>query len=605
MARYALVIGISEYDDEHFPMLTKAYTDAVKFAEILKQDANYDQNYPVEPIVLKGTVTQADLSKEIETFLTDQATRNEAIIYFTGHGFTEANSRGKPGQAFLATSDCIISEKDGLITRQAGGFGLNDLSEIIEESQVSQLVVLLDACHSGFFLEKGLTEKTFYNISSKMDYYLIASCRKFEKSYVRKRDEHSIFTKALIKGLAPENADHEGYIYTGRLYESISGYMREIKDKKQEVIYRGGGHSIFLLKHQVSQQIKAEILEPIRYDNGDILCPYQGLEVFDYEKKEFFFGRKQVIEQIKKTLDSTNFVPIIGASGSGKSSVVRAGLIPWLEEEGNWHILAPIKPGIKPLNKLFNLFNNYFECKREKQIEQLIENGDKHPQGLIELTKQLPDTKQFILIVDQFEEVFTVCSDEQKRQRFIELLTQVVTVSDCRLKVVTTMRADFLSSCLDYSKLTQLIQTQNQLMPPLEGANLEAAIVKPAIRQGYRLEKGLIGEIMTDVGKEKGSLPLLEFALTQLWDKRDQGQNLLTLKAYNQIGSLTGALNRHADQIYQYQQDYEEFPGEPRDEQQKEWIRRIFLRLVRTGEGTKDTRQRQPKAKLLSTIELD
>ncbi|NEO76511.1 caspase family protein [Moorena sp. SIO4G3] len=594
MARYALVIGISKYDDKYFSMLNKAYTDASAVAEVLNKDKRYKYVK-----VLTDNVTTKKIADTLKEFLQKKADFNEALIYFTGHGFKVFDSLDiEEPTGYIATENCTVTLEDEKITAQKGGLALSALSKLIIQSNLSNLVLLLDACHSGLFLEQNLIESSLQAFSSKTDYCLITACRSSEAAIVKKREKHSVFTGALLEGLSNSNADEQGAVTGDRLFDFI---YRDLHKSRQEPIRMGRGRSIVIVQHDSPHQLAT--IEPIRDDNGDILCPYQGLEVFESEEKEFFFGRKEVTEKIKQSLENTNFVPIIGTSGSGKSSVVRAGLIPWLEEEGNWHILEPIKPGDFPLEELREIFKPFFKGqKKPKQLKELIE---KHPQGLIELTKQLPDTKEFLLIVDQFEEVFTVCSDEQERQRFIDLLTQVVTVSDCRLKVVTTMRADFLSSCLDYSKLTQLIQTQNQLMPPLEGANLEAAIVKPAIRQGYRLEKGLIGEIMTDVGKEKGSLPLLEFALTQLWDKRDQGQNLLTLEAYNQIGSLTGALNRHADKIYQYQQDYEEFPGELRDEQQKEWIRRIFLRLVRTGEGTKDTRQRQPKAKLLSTIELD
>jgi WD40 repeat protein len=126
-------------------------------------------------------------------------------------------------------------------------------------------------------------------------------------------------------------------------------------------------------------------------------------------------------------------------------------------------------------------------------------------------------------------------------------------------------------------------------MPPLVGAELEQAIALPANLQGYRFEDGLLGEIIQDVGKEQGCLPLLQFALTELWEKRDSQKHQLTVEQYRVMGGVIGALDRHAEAIYQ-----------SFTEQEQEWIRRIFLKLVRTGEGQKDTRQRQPKAKLLA-----
>ena len=197
--------------------------------------------------------------------------------------------------------------------------------------------------------------------------------------------------------------------------------------------------------------------------------------------------------------------------------------------------------------------------------------------------------------------MFTLRSQDQDEQtrRFIELLTKVAEISDSRLAIVTTMRADFLEYCLSYESLTRLIQNQAVYMPPLLGAELEEAIAKPAILQGYHLETGLLGAILDDVGKEKDCLPLLQFALTELWEKRDNQKHQLTLEQYQALGGVTGALNRHAEKLYRYKDFQKDLPQEERTAEEQEWIKRIFLRLVRTGEGEKDTRQRQPKAKLL------
>ncbi len=126
-------------------------------------------------------------------------------------------------------------------------------------------------------------------------------------------------------------------------------------------------------------------------------------------------------------------------------------------------------------------------------------------------------------------------------------------------------------------------------MPPLVGANLEQAIATPANLQGYQLEIGLLGAILQDVGQEKGCLPLLQFALTELWEQRDRQTHTLTLAKYHQLGGVIGSLDRHAEQLYQ-----------SFTEQQQNWVKRIFLKLVRMGENGKDTRQRQPKSKLLA-----
>ncbi|MHC5937314.1 WD40 repeat domain-containing protein [Nostoc sp.] len=214
--------------------------------------------------------------------------------------------------------------------------------------------------------------------------------------------------------------------------------------------------------------------------------------------------------------------------------------------------------------------------------------------------ENLPGTEKFLLVVDQSEEVFTVCADKKERQRFIELLTQVVEIHDSRLAAVITMRADFLEPCLEYPSLTHLIQTQAGFMPPLTGVDLKETITKPAKLQGDSVEKALLLKILQNLKQETEFLPLLEFTLTKLWEKRDQNKDQLTLEQYEKLGGLTGALNLYAEKVYHYQDYEEESPTQERSQQEKEWIKEIFLRLVRTGDGEKDTQQRQPKATLLN-----
>jgi hypothetical protein len=517
MARYALVIGISRYEDQHFPMLSQAYTDARAVARVLEKNGGYNK-----VISLIDGVTVEKLVEKLKYFCNKHASLNEALIYFTGHGFQVFDSLGiQEPIGYLATENCTVTlDKNKKIIQQQDGFPLSSLSKLLIDSNLSNLVLLLDACHSGIFLEQNLIESSLKAFSSKTDYYLITACRGHEQAIVKKSDNHSVFTGALLEGLSISNADEQGVITGDRLFDFI---YRNLHHSKQEPIRMGRGRSIVIVQYDSPNQ--RVTIEPIRDENGNIVCPYQGLNVFTSDTKEFFFGRKQLVETIKKTLNETHFLPIIGSSGSGKSSVVRGGLIPWLEED-NWDIFEPIKPGDSPLEELGDIFKPFFKDKRKK-LKEIIEDTDKYPQGWIELTKQLPaNPKRFLLIVDQFEEVFTVCANEQEQKRFIDLLTQVAEVSDSRLKVIATMRADFLEPCLRFEKLHQSIQTQAIFMPPLTAVDLEDVIVKPAERQGHTLEKALVSEIRDDVGKEPGFLPLLEFALTKLWEKRDPEKKL-------------------------------------------------------------------------------
>ncbi|MGK7943198.1 MAG: WD40 repeat domain-containing protein [Microcystaceae cyanobacterium] len=197
--------------------------------------------------------------------------------------------------------------------------------------------------------------------------------------------------------------------------------------------------------------------------------------------------------------------------------------------------------------------------------------------------------------------------------------------------IVTTMRADFLDRCLRYQSLYEIIQRQGIYMPPLKQKEIENIIVKPAQRQGFEIETGLLAQLLKDVSEEKNFLPLLEFALTLLWEKRDQDNKSLTLQAYQQLGTvgaqglrppnlvnpqpshqdlgvsnrktgLTQALNIYAEKIYQYKDYYRDKPTQERTALEKQWIKLIFLRLIRTANQEKDTRQRLPKGVLLNIV---
>lgn len=575
MARYALVIGIANYNN--FRNLPKAVTDAEAIAQLLEQ---YGDFYKVErlprrwiaqqnryEIAENKRVTADELFNSIQTLI-QEAENNEVLIYFAGHGFQVSSRAGKQ-RGFLAASD---STADGLNAISLD----DDFNILLDQAHLSSLVVLLDCCHAGALLDAELSrqviEPGLSTFNAPRDFYLITACRSSERS--REGEIHGIFTAAVLEGLSSSNANPEtGRISVNRLFDYV---YQNLQGSGQEPFQLGGGRSLTLVTYPPKGKPFSDI-------DKDIV-PYRGLEPFEKEQAEFFFGRKHVVEDMWKILERHNFVAVIGASGSGKSSAVRAGLIPWLEA-GGWTILKPIKPGVSPLAKLTVIFEDVLRNTQDhKQLDKLIYSES---QGLCELAKNLPGASKFLLVIDQFEEVFTLSrADEQ--QRLIELLPQIVDIPHGRLAVAITMRADFLESCLQYSTLTQLIQTQAVFMPPLTGGDLEQAIVEPAKRLGYSFELGLLGEILQDVGPKPGCLPLLQFALLELWERRDYEHRLLTLSAYEASDGVLGALNRHAQKIY-----------EAFSTKEKKWCKRIFLKLVRAGRGIKDIQQQRLKQDIL------
>jgi energy-coupling factor transporter ATP-binding protein EcfA2 len=598
VVRYALVIGITDYDNRNFlAPLSKPADDAEAVAKFLESTGFENvERLPKQWIpeekhdkVVPGKVTSDELYQALEKILSgEQTKRQEVFIYFSGHGFRVLH-RNRTFEAYLATSNSQPNGGETAISLT------RELNYLIERSKLSNLVVLLDCCHAGALLagnqelDRALLEPSLSAFKEKQDYYLIAACQSEQVAW--EDEEYSLFTAALLKGLKSEQADPKtGEISGDRLFDFVS---RELRGKGQEPIRIGVGRSLILVKYWVQPQV--EVVKPLLDDKGELHCPYQGLLAFTKKERPFFFGRKRVAEAIKSKLDRLNFVPLIGASGSGKSSVVLAGLMPWLEELG-WQILEPIKPGFKPLAKLESLLLSYFPAD-EQLLDQCINN--EASEGLQPLLKRFPKGQKFLLVVDQFEELFTFALAEQ-RDRFIELITQVAAIPDSPLAVVTTMRADFIEPCLRYDVLRKLIQDNAEYLATLAGLNLIDAIVEPAKRQGYEVTDELLDQILKDIKQEPGFLPLLEFALTQLWQKRDEAEHRLTLKAYEAIGGIGGALNCHANKVYRYRDYEKDSPQDERTEAERAWIKRIFLNLLQIGDGEKDTRLRQPKAAILS-----
>jgi energy-coupling factor transporter ATP-binding protein EcfA2 len=324
-------------------------------------------------------------------------------------------------------------------------------------------------------------------------------------------------------------------------------------------------------------------------------CPYRGLETFDEEHAEFFFGRERDIQRLLEMLKATRFVAVLGASGSGKSSLTRAGLIPALKQgalpqSANWTICV-FTPGSRPLTTLAAHLIHLCPAQQTMQstVDHLVED-----QRTLYLAVALSlvnlKTSRIVLVIDQFEEVFTLCSDEQERAQFLANLLYASSVPEGQCTVLLTMRADFLPKCAGFPDLATRVAAQQFLVTPMDADMLRQAIEEPARRVGLGFEPGVVDKILNDVANQPGALPLLEHALLELW-KRRQGRTL-TLEGYRESGGVTGAIAKTAE---------ESFNGFSANEQRI--VRRIMLRLTQLGEGTEDTRRRAKLDELVTKPE--
>jgi uncharacterized protein YjbI with pentapeptide repeats len=298
---------------------------------------------------------------------------------------------------------------------------------------------------------------------------------------------------------------------------------------------------------------------------------------------EFFFGRETFVEGLVKVAQQQPIVAVIGSSGSGKSSVVLAGLIPKLREEGSW-LIESFRPNKQPFYELAAALVSQLEPelgKTDKTIKakELAESIRKHgfTADVSAILKDKPGSR-LLLVVDQFEELYTGCVDTEQQQ-FVDAVLAAVESTSLRLTLVLTLRADFYSYVVNYPPFGEALNKYPaQNLTLMKAEEMHSAIELPAEKMGVKLEEGLTQLILKDVKQEPGNLPLLEFALTQLWEKQNRGQ--LTHQAYSEIGGVAKALSNHAEAVY----------GKLSEEDKKQ-AQRIFLQLVRPGEGTEDTRR--------------
>jgi WD40 repeat protein/class 3 adenylate cyclase len=317
--------------------------------------------------------------------------------------------------------------------------------------------------------------------------------------------------------------------------------------------------------------------------------PYKGLRAFEEGDELDFFGREELVEQLVKRLGTTRFLAVVGPSGSGKSSVVRAGLLPAIRRgaiptSDGWRI-ADMFPGASPLDGLEAALLRATPDPPASLIDQL--ERDEHGLHRAVLRLLPSDGSELVLVIDQFEELFTLVEDEAVRTHFLGSLEAAATEPHSRLRVVATLRADFYDRPLLYRGFADLFKSRVEAVVPLSAEELERAISGPAKRVDVTLEPGLIAAMLADVAEEPGALPLMEYALTELFDRRD-GRRLF-LEAYREIGGVSGALGRRAEELYA-----------ELDDGGKETARQLFLRLVALGEGTEDTRRRVPRSEVVS-----
>ena len=323
-------------------------------------------------------------------------------------------------------------------------------------------------------------------------------------------------------------------------------------------------------------------------------CPFRGLQVFDVQHTSLFFGREALTGWLLNELRPSSlvkdnrFLSIVGPSGSGKSSLARAGLIAALQEDeiegsADWLIVI-CRPGWHPLESLAVALSVTAGISRTPSAVHDLIKDLRENESTLHVTARLalrdaPPEHRLVLLVDQFEELFTMCHDEGLRQAFIENILYAARVAGGQAVVLLTLRSDFYGKCAAYYALAAALCDHQFLVGRMTKTELRRAIECPAQLVGCEFENGLVELLLNEVMDQPGALPLLQHTLLELWRYREGRR--ITLAAYNAIGKVEGALARRAEEIFS------RFTKE-----EKQVCQRILLRLAEAGTDTVDTKRR-------------
>lgn len=348
--------------------------------------------------------------------------------------------------------------------------------------------------------------------------------------------------------------------------------------------------------------------------------PYPGLRSFMPHEADIFFGREEQVDELLKRVQSTRFLAIVGTSGCGKSSLVKAGMIPaldagFLAEAGTRWCVAEMRPGEAPFDRLNTALlaalswaePGISAFQTESFVRAALRRG---PLGLVEVLRErgMPDGANLLVVVDQFEEIFRFHREgnADEADAFVNLLLTSCAQTEFPVYVVLTMRSDFLGECALFDGLPQALNSNQFLAPRLSRKECEAVIVKPARVFGGDVDPLLVNHLLNDMGTDSDQLPLLQHALMRMWDRAAASTEksasgykegpVLKLADYKAIGGLKDALSRHADEVY----------GEFDSERQK-IVESLFRRLTERGVGKRDIRRptRLDELAMVARADLD
>lgn len=382
----------------------------------------------------------------------------------------------------------------------------------------------------------------------------------------------------------------------------------DIQQKIEEVQYAAtsgtGSAVVNIYNYYYREEVRTIQEKPADTPQDDLPSPYRGLYYFEPKDTKLFFGRDAQVKELVNATKNRNFIPILGASGSGKSSLVFAGLIPELAKQKNWLFtyfrlgsnLDPFYALAQALVPLYRLDQDSTdEMKQANSLAQSLRDKSLEINHVFTNIQRKHPQHKLLLFADQFEQLYTMC-ERETQHLFLDFLLRIIqhpTNNALSTVLVITMRADFLDKALSYKCFADALKNDIRLSP-MEPKELKEVIENPAGERGVKFEEGLIKRILGHVYKQENNLPLLEFALESLWNQRterikkqikeqkEQINKELTHADYDVIGEVNGVLKKYAEDFYN-----------GLDGSKQEGLAKIFIKLVSCSQFTTDRADRR------------